>query len=60
MIDHIFCGAGVLGLVESGGAPARRRGKHVLPAGTGGTRLSFELVETTLPALRLQHVFTGA
>src|SRR4030095_4145094 len=38
---------------------ARRRGKNVPPAGTGGTRLSFQLVATSSPEQRLRRVFTG-
>jgi hypothetical protein len=45
--------------MESAGAPAIRRGKHGPPAGVDGTRLSFQLCERTLPALRLRPVFTG-
>jgi hypothetical protein len=39
--------------------PASRHGKNVLPADTGGTRLSFQLLATPSPEQRLQHVFTA-
>jgi hypothetical protein len=39
-------------------SPLDRRGKNMLPAETGGTRLSFQPVATPSPEQRLQHVST--